>query len=144
MGTERDTYYVRAYGNIYQFQGAKYIYQPLRKLLGVGREGDEGFSFAALDAQDPVEGIKVKRVIPRLTLVLVPTTIIVGGNGAQTDNSSKTRRIKVFCDPDKMEDAIKKIKNKTIGGVASAALGISFRPRQSVKKVYISLRRNYD
>lgn len=107
MGTERLNLYCKVGKNTIKFQGAKWFYNDgdVRRNTGIKTEGE-----AQLKADElPLEGAAGKQYLARLVATLAKDS--VAGNAAQ---SEKRRTYQFYCDPDKCEEAMVKLKGKTV------------------------------
>ncbi|MBE9064146.1 hypothetical protein [cf. Phormidesmis sp. LEGE 11477] len=117
MGTERKRYQITVNDTVYEFQGAAYVYDKIKKDIGAKEVTSRTSGASGLrNRNKPVRAVEeVKRSLPTLRLVMKPNRI---GNDANRDQGRRTRRIDIFVDPDKYENAVAKLPNKKVGGLA--------------------------
>ncbi|NET38557.1 MAG: hypothetical protein F6K19_50225 [Cyanothece sp. SIO1E1] len=130
--TELNRYFVEVGKNAYEFQGAKYIYDAIGSTVGVKKVSERSSGASGVSNQLVISTPEaVKRTVPKVRIVMQPDGL---GNSAQTDTNRRTRTIDVRCNPDKVDDALQKLPNQTVGGVAGVG---DFR----IVRAYIPLRR---
>lgn len=140
MGSERKKYYAEVAGNYYEFQGVAYIYDKIKDKIGIKLVSERTAGAAGATNRKVVRAPEeVKRTLPRITIVLELDNAVTGGNAAQQDQSGTTRRMKVYCDPDKMEDGLKKLTDTVIDGVGVTGN----QRRRKITNAYIALKRCY-
>ena len=110
----REKYYAEVGDNAFSFSGSKKTYEALKTTLGVKLVSSRPSSATG----SPRKGVETKRVLPKIRLVLKKTA------------TKKARRIDVYCDPDRVEDALQNLVRKSVDG-------------QRVEQAYIPLRRCY-
>jgi hypothetical protein len=112
MGTERSNYQISMNATTYQFQGAKYVYDAIKRKIGASLVTERSSGAAGRrnsDVQDVPAAVKKR--LPRIIIVLQRDGL---GNSANADQSKFTRRIKIYVDPDKMESALATLPNTTV------------------------------
>ncbi|PZO49126.1 MAG: hypothetical protein DCF15_17245 [Phormidesmis priestleyi] len=110
MGTKRNKYFAKVGGTDYVFSGAEYIYNALKSKLNVKLLTERTVDSTILNRSKPVRTPEeVRKALPKIVLVLATDTIVT--NAAQ---STKTRTMKVYCDPDSVEKAMLGVLNVSI------------------------------
>ncbi len=136
MGKKKK-YFAKVGGTEYVFSGEAYIYDALKSKLGIKLFSERTVDSTIANRSKPEKNSEaVKRVLPRITLVIAQDRALVGGNAAQ---EKKTRRTKVYCDPDSMEKGLLGVLNVTLND--SGVTGSNTRSK--VVDAYIALKRCY-
>lgn len=127
MGTERARVNFTVAKNTYQISGSKSFYgdSTVQKYTGakLATESTSGSTSSGV----VISGEPAKRVLVKLRAVYVNNGVAGVGNQAQSD---RTKSFDFYTDPDKAEDAIVNLPNKTIAG-------------RNIQRVYRPLRRCY-
>lgn len=128
MGTERSKINFTVAGNTYQINGAKWFYtnNTVKGIIGASVAGTRT-SGTTRQGTITTNAESAKRVLIKLVMTYKSAAGSVVGNAAQTD---RPKRFTFLCDPDKAEDAIVKLPDKSIGG-------------RKILRVYRPLKRCY-
>ena len=131
MGAERGNYFVKVGDNRITFQGAKYWYGDgnVQSETGVKEIGDGTVD----DGELQIDSSDAKKYLVQLAAVVTGQGL--GGVGTNQQQSDRRRTIKFFCDPDKAEDAILNLPNKSVDpglGLGSLRILKVYRPRRRV------------
>lgn len=131
MGVERVTVIAKIGNSVVEFAGAKYWYSDknVSGVIGVKVKTDKD---VAKDAIETGGGQDYKKFMVRLTAVCAGN-IAGAGNQAQRD---KKFNVNFYCNPEKVEDAILKLKGKNVDRGAGAG-------RLTIQKVYRPRRVTY-
>ena len=126
-GTERIRLWTKVGNTRIEIQGAKYFYEDFQDITGMKVLND----FSGDDNVLMVDGNKAKAYLVKLVAVL--SGQFAGGVGTNQQQDDSTRRFVFYCDPEKAEECLLKLRGKDVDpglGLGSMKIIKVYRPRR--------------